>query len=147
MNPNAYGDGLPVVIRIYQLKEKAKAEGADFKTLWKSDEVILQGDLMERQEVTLAPEGRQDVTINLQKEAKYLMVMALFLQHEGTHWREIVTLEGGWGGKSVEIIIDEKGIRIKKQTQEKQDERYTQGGLERGNVSLAAPFSTSGGLL
>ncbi len=112
MNPDDRGAALPVMVRIYQLKEKEAAEKADFMALWKSDRAILEADLVERQETTLFPEGKQTMLVSQKKGVRYIMVVALVRKHQETKWREIIPVEKRV--KGVEISLEGSGIQVKK---------------------------------
>src|SRR6188508_194117 len=56
LNPDESGAPLSVIVRVYQLRNRERFERADFRALWKNDEKILEGDLLERREITVYPD-------------------------------------------------------------------------------------------
>ena len=112
-NPDDTGSPLPVVIRIYQLREKDKMEKAVFMSLWKSDQEILGEDLLERREVTLLPDSTMDLKIeaDMEKGTKYIGIMALFRKPQGDNWRQILPVKEA---KSVRITAHERSIKVTK---------------------------------
>ena len=113
LNLDDGGNPLPVVVRIYQLKGKEKIEGADFISLWKEDQKILEGDLLERQEITLLPDTQVVQKIDPKEGAEYLALMALFRKPQGNGWREIIPLKGK-KVRSVEISVDAQTVKASK---------------------------------
>lgn len=93
LNADDAGAGLPVVVRIYQLRAKDRLEQADFSSLWKSDRDVLQDDLIDRQEVTVHPGATLALDISRTKHPNFVAVMALFRKPEGTGWRQIIALQ------------------------------------------------------
>lgn len=110
LNLDDGGNPLPVIVRVYQLKGKEKIEGADFISLWKEDQKILEGDLLDRQEITLLPDTKVEVKVDPQEGAEYLALMALFRKPEGNGWREIIPLKGK-KVRSVEISVEAQTVK------------------------------------
>jgi type VI secretion system protein VasD len=92
LNQDDTGGSLPVLVRIYQLRAKEKFQQATFKTLWKSDKEALEGDLLERKEITIQPgaETELDVDLEVKRGAAYIGVMALFRQPSAEGWKQVV---------------------------------------------------------
>src|SRR5687768_7751648 len=67
LNPDESGAPLSVIVRVYQLKNRDRFDRADFRALWKSDEKVLEGDLLDRREVTVYPEIK--VAVDLQVDS------------------------------------------------------------------------------
>jgi type VI secretion system protein VasD len=110
LNLDDGGNPLPVVVRVYQLKGKEKIEGADFISLWKEDEKVLEGDLLDRQEITLLPDTKVEVKVDPKEGSEYLALMALFRKPQGNGWREIIPLKGK-KVRSVEIRVEEQTVK------------------------------------
>lgn len=113
LNLDDGGNPLPVIVRVYQLKGKEKIEGADFISLWKDDQKILEGDLLDRQEITLLPNTKIEVKVDPNKDSEYLALMALFRKPQGNGWREIVPLKGK-KVRSVEISVEDQTVKAAK---------------------------------
>jgi type VI secretion system protein VasD len=111
LNPDESGNPLPVVLRIYQLKDKEGIEEAEFKSLWKEDAKVLKESLLDRQEVTIFPGAGHQIQIALKKETNYLMAMALFRKPDGKTWRRIVPVRNP-DAKSVTIVLDQQRIDL-----------------------------------
>ena len=92
LNPDASGQALSVVVRIYQLKDKGRLESADYRAVWKSDKEILADDFLDRQERMIQPGAQESVEIRANPMAAYLGVVALFQNPTGDTWRRIIPI-------------------------------------------------------
>lgn len=111
LNLDDRGAPLPVVVRFYHLRNKERLEKADFKSMWKSDQELLQDDLMDRKEVILQPDSRMVFEVLPEEEAAYLAVMALFRAPQGNTWRQIIPLKED-KVRSVELVVRERSIEV-----------------------------------
>ena len=95
LNQDDSGEALPVVVRIYQLKGKDKFQQATFKALWKNDKELLEGDLLDRKELTVHPDSETvlDLDLDVKHGAAFFGVMALFRKPDVTSWKELVPAE------------------------------------------------------
>jgi len=89
VNPAADGRPSPVVVRIYQLKEDAKFNNADFFALFDNDQQVLGGDLLAREEVELAPGEQRTVEFVVMGEAKYVAAMAAYRDIRNAQWHAV----------------------------------------------------------
>ena len=95
LNQDDAGEALPVVVRVYQLKGKDKFQRATFTELWKKDKELLEGDLLDRKELTVHPDSETvlDLDLNVKQGAAFFGVMALFRKPDVTSWKELVPAE------------------------------------------------------
>jgi type VI secretion system protein VasD len=95
LNQDDSGEALPVVVRVYQLKGKDKFERATFTELWKKDKELLEGDLLERKELTVHPDSETllDLNLDVKQGAAFFGVMALFRKPDVTSWKELISAE------------------------------------------------------
>lgn len=88
---------LPLVVRVYQLRNKDRLEQADFQSLWKNDQDVLGDDLVDRREFTLHPNAKKLIEVDRIEGAEYVAIMGLFRRPDDQNkWREIHLLKG-WG--------------------------------------------------
>ncbi len=119
LNPDESGGPLSVIVRVYQLKNRERFERADFRALWKNDEKVLEGDLLERKEVTVYPETKTSVELQVdqKKGVQFLGVMALFRKPEGELWRQVTSSDvSSWipfKTPTVKLILDEHKLKLK----------------------------------
>ena len=117
LNQDDWGDPLPVIVWIYQLRSREKFDQATFKSLWRGDKDLLEGDLVERKELTLHPESKAvvDVEVDKTKGAKFLGVMALFRKPEGTTWKNVFSNDvSHWPFSTpvVRVRLDERTVTL-----------------------------------
>ena len=111
LNLDDSGAALPVIVRIYQLSSKDRIENADFMSLWKTDQNVLDGDILDRQEITLLPDSKMVLEVDPKKHPEYLVVMAIFRKPQGNTWRQIIPLKES-KVRVVQITVHERSIRL-----------------------------------
>lgn len=92
VNPDEFGQPLPTVVRVFQLKRAARAEEADFVELWERPEEALAEDLILKQQVTVFPGRQERIPMELDPKARFLVGMAVFREPTATQWRTVVPL-------------------------------------------------------
>lgn len=92
---NANGGGLPIVVRVYELKARGGFAGADFFSLYENDAAVLADALLSREEMTLAPGQSKLIHKELSADAAYLGVMGAFRDIDNAQWRAAVPLRVG----------------------------------------------------
>ena len=95
LNQDDSGEALPVIVRVYQLKGKDKFQQATFKALWKNDKELLEGDLLDRKELTVHPDTETvlDFDLDVKHGAAFFGVMALFRKPDVLSWKELIPAE------------------------------------------------------
>jgi type VI secretion system protein VasD len=95
LNQDDSGEALPVVVRVYQLKGKDKFQRATFTELWKKDKELLEGDLLDRKELTVHPDSETvlDLDLDVKHGAAFFGVMALFRKPDVMSWKELIPAE------------------------------------------------------
>jgi len=95
LNQDDSGEALPVVVRVYQLRGKDKFQQATFTALWKNDKELLEGDLLDRKELTVHPDSETvlDLDLDVKHGAAFFGVMALFRKPDVMSWKELVPAE------------------------------------------------------
>lgn len=87
INQDRYQHSLPVVLRVYQLKDKSRFSQSDFFTLWKDDHRALGPDLLAVDELTVSPGMHVSTQLSREDNAQYLAVMGLFQRPHPVYWR------------------------------------------------------------
>ena len=85
-NAGPDGRGLPVQVRLYQLKSEAKLQNAFFEEVWKEDAKTLADDLVTMREVTVFPGQSQKLDIEQSPDSRVLTAVALFREPRGRDW-------------------------------------------------------------
>lgn len=115
LNQGEGGMALPLVVRIYQLRNKDRMEQADFQSLWKQDQDVLGEDLVDRREFTLHPNSKTLIEIDRMEGAEYVAVMGLFRSPDDNrnNWRQVRLLKG-WGltRRLIQIEVFDRGMAV-----------------------------------
>ena len=92
LNRDAYYGALPVVVRVYTLKNPESFSDATFRELWHNDKKTLGDNLVSRQEFTVVPGTTLHVTLPKNSSAQYLGAVALFRHPLHNQWRVITPM-------------------------------------------------------
>jgi type VI secretion system VasD/TssJ family lipoprotein len=87
VNLDEKGHSLPTTLRIYQLKDTAKLDGATFDDMLDHDKDTIGPDLVAVQEVVINPGERIEPPLQRQADADFVGVVALFRTPAGIFWR------------------------------------------------------------
>jgi type VI secretion system protein VasD len=89
VNPDASGRASPIVVRLFQLRDDDAFATAEFFDLYQKEKEVLGESLVVRQEYVLAPGETRDLEIPLDKQARYLGVIAAFRDIRAAQWRAV----------------------------------------------------------
>ena len=89
LNHDAYYHALPVVVRVYALKNPDAFSDATFRELWHNDKTLLGNNIVSRQEFTVTPGSTLHITLSKNTAAQYLGAVALFRHPVHNQWRVI----------------------------------------------------------
>lgn len=92
LNPDIFGRSLPVLVKLYQLRDREVFQQATFWQLWQRDHATLGNSIIAERQVTVTPGVSTRVIFQREADAQYLGVMALFRQSISGHWRAIKKL-------------------------------------------------------
>lgn len=95
LNPGPDGQPLPVVLRLYQLKQPGGFMGADFYSLFDKEAAVLGPDLVSREEITLRPGQSLRLQRPLDTAATYVGVLAAYRAIDRSRWRAALALAPG----------------------------------------------------
>jgi type VI secretion system protein VasD len=107
---NANG-GLPIVVRVYELKASGGFSGADFFSLYENDAAVLADALVAREQMTLAPGQSHSINKQLSPDARYIGVMGAFRDIDNAQWRRVVPLAADTDNR-LSVTIGANDIRI-----------------------------------
>ena len=88
-NPNAAGQGAPVIVRVYQLNSAAGFEKAEFFRLLNQDTATLGSDVVKRDEYLLPPGESKTVKLEPGPTVKALGVFAAYRDFGHVNWRGV----------------------------------------------------------
>jgi type VI secretion system protein VasD len=85
-NAGVDGRGLPVQVRVYQLKSEAKLMNAFFEEIWNEDTKTLADDMVAMREITVYPGQSQSFELDQSPDSRVLSAVALFREPRGRDW-------------------------------------------------------------
>jgi type VI secretion system protein VasD len=86
VNAGPDGKGLPVQVRLYQLKSEARLMNAFFEEVWKEDQKTFAEDLLDTREITVFPGKSQKLDLEQLPDSRVLSAVALFREPRGHDW-------------------------------------------------------------
>lgn len=85
----------PVVVRVYQLKDRGTFDNALYQQLLQEGDIILQTDLLASRDVVLKPGGNASLTMPMEEKTRFVAVAGLFRHPDmvaGT-WKQVIKRE------------------------------------------------------
>lgn len=89
INPGNDGQGSPLMLKIYELREGNNFKNADFFALFNSEQATLAGDVVRKQELLLKPGDSKKLTLQPAAEVSTLGFFAAFRQLDTAQWRAL----------------------------------------------------------
>ena len=89
LNPGENGESLATTVRLYQLKDAGKLEGATLEQILDNDRAVLADDLVSVSELTLYPGETATPSLGRREGGAYLAVVAFFRHPSGSAWRVV----------------------------------------------------------
>jgi type VI secretion system protein VasD len=82
----------PLVLRVYQLRDRAAFDKLVYQQLLKEDETLLTGSLLASRDVVLKPGNAAILDMPMDEKAAYVAVVGLFRQPEmnGDGWKRVL---------------------------------------------------------
>jgi type VI secretion system protein VasD len=105
------GKGLPVVVRLYELKARGAFDRADFYSVYDKESATLDGELVGREESTLAPSTERLVVRTLDPATRYLGVVAAFREIDRATWRAVLELRPG-KNNNVAVTVGSNAVSV-----------------------------------
>lgn len=93
LNPDDTGRPSPLVVRLFELKNVAGFENAEFFSLYNHEQETLGADLISSEEMELKPGDVQDIKFALKPESRYVAVMAAYRQLDKAAWRMVLPVQ------------------------------------------------------
>lgn len=107
LNQDANHRSLPVVARVYQLKNTQQFNAANFNLLWKNDHKALGSDLLSKEEFVIRPGEKKTITINRQEDAEYVAILGLFRDYKKGEWRVVSPVK-----RKVKIKLEDSQLSL-----------------------------------
>ncbi|MET3109127.1 type VI secretion system protein VasD [Oxalobacteraceae bacterium GrIS 2.11] len=123
VNPDDAGRAAPIKVRIYELKDSASFSDADYFSLDNSDKVILNSDLLAKDEYILRPTESQKIERKSNPQTTAIGILAGYRDLPNSTWRTVFKLpaasEAAWyrfaipANKAILTIqLQEQGIVV-----------------------------------
>jgi type VI secretion system protein VasD len=92
LNPDASGDPLPTLVRVYQLSNLGQLEQASFEQMMRQPDEVLGETLIASEEVTVYPGRSTFRSFERDPGANYVVGVAVVRQPGGTQWRAVLSM-------------------------------------------------------
>ncbi|ANH75902.1 type VI secretion lipofamily protein [Ralstonia insidiosa] len=112
LNQNGQGQSLPVVVRVYQLKNTAAFEKAAYEQLLDDDQALLKTDLVGRMETVLAPGATAKLAATMAEEAQAVGVVGFFRDQSGATWQLVIPKSQWKKTDPVKLIVTGNQIEL-----------------------------------
>ncbi|TCW00149.1 type VI secretion system lipoprotein TssJ [Biostraticola tofi] len=105
---------LATLVRVYQLKDRAAFDKADYQTLLTHAAEVLQHDLVAQRDVTVMPGGSASLDMPLEADASYVAVVGLFRSPDiqGNSWRVVIEREDLDPDKARTLQLESTGLKL-----------------------------------
>lgn len=90
INPDASKRASPLVVRVFELRNDAAFNGADFFALYERERQTLGEALIEREEFVLQPGSKQELRLSIARDTRFLGVVAAYRDISAARWRALV---------------------------------------------------------
>lgn len=109
VNPSVRGRASPVLVRIYQLKNNVRFNGADFLSLYDKDKDVLGDELIAREEQILEPGKTLELELPASPEMRFVAVFAGFRDVGRAQWRDQIAfddeLRHSWFRRKIKVPV------------------------------------------
>ena len=93
LNPAVNGRTSPVVLTIYQLKNKSVFKSTDYSALATNSSQVLGGDLLDKSVVEVRPGSHIHISQPLTVDIKYIGVTAAYRDIDKATWRKVIAVD------------------------------------------------------
>nr|WP_276540005.1 type VI secretion system lipoprotein TssJ [Pantoea brenneri] len=85
----------PVVVRVYQLKDRKTFDKTVYQQLLKDGETILKADLLASRDVVVKPGGDANLDMPMETDAQFVAVVGLFRHPDmvNNSWKQVIGRE------------------------------------------------------
>lgn len=93
LNADIKGNGAPVMLRVYELREPAGFNTADFFALFNNEKTTLGADLVRKQELLLQPGEAKTLSLSPDDTVQSVGFFAAFRTLDTARWRALVDVK------------------------------------------------------
>jgi type VI secretion system protein VasD len=92
LNPDEHRHPLPTQVLVFQLKGLTRFNAAGFDDLWQRSKETLGDELLQVNEVSVAPGVTSTVGFPRNAQTTFVAVVGVFRKHAGDNWRAVTPL-------------------------------------------------------
>lgn len=112
INPDDTNTASPLVIRIYELKDKKKFEEIEFYDLYANDKKLLGKNLIDKHRLKhFVPDSKRKKMFVLDKKTKYIGFFAEFSQYKDSAFRAVVEIDPHFDRK-IDVILTGTALQV-----------------------------------
>jgi len=105
LNPDASGEPLPTLVRVYQLSNLGELEQASFEQMMTSPDEVLGETLLAAEEVTVYPGRSTFRSFERDPSANYVVGVAVVRQPSGSQWRSVLSMPSCGKGSGARPMV------------------------------------------
>ncbi len=139
INPDSNDRASPVQVKIYELTSRSTFDNLDFDRAFYNAKTLLSDEMVSSAEYTIQPSETIKHKIKLQKNSKFVAILAGFIDIDNSRWKHIYKVKSH-GHYNHHISISGKSIiagKVKEDTEEKDDlQENTEQDEEKKSLTL-----------
>jgi type VI secretion system protein VasD len=97
LNPDEHRRSLPTEVLVLQLKGVTRFNSAGFDDLWQRSKETLGDELLQVNEISIAPGVTSTTGFPRNPQATFVAVVGIFRKHSGDSWKAVTPLEAATG--------------------------------------------------
>jgi type VI secretion system protein VasD len=99
LNPDEHRHSLPTQVMVLQLRGLTRFNNAGFDDLWQRSKETLGDELVQANEMSIAPGATSTVGFPRHAQANFVAVVGIFRKHGGDSWRAVTPLAPATGDR------------------------------------------------
>ena len=112
INPDESEMASPLVVRLYELKDKKKFEGLEFYDIYQNDKKLLGKNMIEKHVLKhFVPDTKRKQQIVLNKKTTYIALFAEFSQYKDSDFRAVIKIDPHFD-KKVDVILTGTSLQV-----------------------------------
>lgn len=119
VNPDDNGRPSPLLVRVYELRNEALFQEADFFSLYNTDKTVLQGDMLTVDQFILRPGESRSLRRKSNLQSGAVGVLAAYRDLPNATWRALVKLPAARDQRWYSPLLRDEKIRLRVQLQGK----------------------------
>jgi len=92
INLDAHNNPLPVLVKVYQLRDAQVFQQATFHDLWRHDKSALANSLLGYRQIMVMPSVNTRLKLHRVAKANYLGIVAIFRKPHNDSWRTLIDM-------------------------------------------------------